>query len=106
MLFCWGATCWVVVFGAPLGSLLLTPGLRAQLRVAFYLIAVAQFVGFAVLKIRGNALSWSIFAGVTVAVLALLGLHFNFSTRRLKHRGTPVETLSLGVVRYRLLTVG
>lgn len=103
VIFCWGATCWIVCFGAPLGSLLLTPGLRAQLRIAFYVLAIAQFVGFAVLKIRGNLVAWLIFATVNVVVLILLKVHHVSSQRSLKAKGTLVEKLSAASVKKRLL---
>jgi len=81
VLYCWGATAWIVCFGAPLGSLLLTPGLKAQLRIVFYVLAVAQFIGFAVLKIKGNKdedIAWTLFGCLTAALLTYLVVHFFF----------------------------
>ena len=104
VLFCWGATCWLVCFGAPLGSLLLTPGLRAQLRIAFYVLAMAQFVGFAVLKIKGNAGAWITFAVITVVIFAVLRMHHVLQKRHLAAKGTPVEKLSATAVKSRLLS--
>ena len=49
---CWGAAAWIVCFGAPLGSLCLTPARQGKLRVLFYVVAVGQFAGFAALKMR------------------------------------------------------
>ena len=103
VLHCWGATSWLVCFGAPLGSLLLTPGLRAQLRIAFYALAVAQFVGFAVLKIKGNAGAWAAFGGVTVAVIALLALHFFMSSKRIVKKGKLPVNITSRIVCQRLL---
>jgi len=102
-LYCWGATAWLVCFGAPLGSLLLTPGLRAQLRITFYIIAIAQFIGFAVLKIGVNAVAWIIFGSVTAALLVGLVLHYAHAKRTLDSSGCKVERLSISVVKYRLI---
>ena len=106
VLFCWGATSWLVCFGAPLGSLLLTPGLRAQLRIAFYILAIAQFVGFAILKIKGNVTAWTIFACITVVLSLFLSLHASMAVKKLRNAKTPPEKLTLGTIRYRLLPVG
>ena len=103
VLYCWGATCWIVCFGAPLGSLLLTPGLRAQLRIAFYILAIAQFVGFAVLRIKDDLTSWLIYAASTALVLLLLCLHYLLGRRKLRRKGDVPEELSLFVVKDRLL---
>ena len=103
VLYCWGATCWLVCFGAPLGSLLLTPGLRAQLRIAFYLLAIAQFVGFAVIKVKAKPTAWIIFASVTVAVFGGLALHWKFGQRKLVRQGVVAEKLDASVFRKRLL---
>jgi len=103
VIFCWGATCWLVCFGAPLGSLLLTPGLRAQLRIAFYVLAVAQFVGFAVLKIKGNAGAWAAFGGVTAGIFAFLALHFFMSSKRIVRKGDKPVKITSQVLCQRLL---
>jgi len=104
VLFCWGATCWLVCFGAPLGSLLLTPGLRAQLRIAFYILAIAQFIGFAVLTIRGNVNAWTIFAIITVIIFAFLVLHLFVSKASMRKRGVQYEPFSPGTFKKRLIT--
>ena len=102
VLQCWGAAAWVVCFGAPMGSLLLTPGLRAQLRIAFYLLAVAQFVGFAILKIRSNVAAWLIAASSVAVTMLLLLAHYRQSQLGLRYRGTPAEELSLLTLKKRL----
>lgn len=103
VLYCWGATAWLVCFGAPLGSLLLTPGLRAQLRIAFYILAIAQFIGFAVLKIQGKVEAWIIFACITAAIWAYLSLHFAFAKKKIVSQGEDVEPLSPQRIGMRLL---
>lgn len=108
VLYCWGATAWIVCFGAPLGSLLLTPGLRAQLRIAFYFLAIAQFIGFAVLKIATApaalaTTAWTAFGCVTFVITALLGCHAFFNINRLGRTGVRPEKLTTSVLKYRLL---
>jgi len=106
VIYCWGATAWLVCFGAPLGSLLITPGLRAQLRIVFYLLAAAQFVGFAVLKIKGKTDAWVIFAAVSCALVVLLMVHFHHAKGKLERKGLKAERLSLSTIRYRLVDSG
>ena len=58
VMLCWAACVPVVVMGAPIGSLVLTPKRTETLRRCFYVLALVQFVTFAILKIRGNLLAW------------------------------------------------
>merc|ERR1719469_290108 len=51
---CWGAVLWIVVFGAPIGSLVITPQRETFFRRLVYLLSVVQFATFPVLKIKGN----------------------------------------------------
>ncbi|KAL1496015.1 hypothetical protein AB1Y20_014648 [Prymnesium parvum] len=105
VIFCWGATSWVVCIGAPMGSLFLTPGLRAQMRIAFYLLAVAQFVGFAVLRIKSGVTAWIIIGTSTVVVVSFLSFHAKLSLKSIRSRGNHPEKLSAETIKYRLLTV-
>jgi len=102
VLYCWGATAWLVCFGAPLGSLLLTPGLRAQLRIAFYFLAIAQFIGFAVLKIQAKTQAWIIFACVTAAMWTYLAVHYALAKKKIVSQGEDVEPLSPRRISMRL----
>ena len=103
VLDCWGATAWLVCWGAPLGSMLLTPRMRAGLRIAFYVLALLQFVGFAVLKVKHRADAWAIFTGFTAVVFCLLAIHWCVAARRLAQTSTSREMLTVAVVRRRLL---
>lgn len=102
---CWGATLWIVCFGAPLGSLLLTPGLQAYLRIVFYVLAILQFVGFAVLKIKMKADAWAIFGVASGIIFALLTSHAVITKRRIQARGDAVEPTTLRAVFRRLFFV-
>mmetsp|Transcript_26470 Transcript_26470/g.62189 ORF Transcript_26470/g.62189 Transcript_26470/m.62189 type:complete len:420 (-) Transcript_26470:126-1385(-) len=63
----------IVVFGAPLGSLVLTKDHQRLLKIAFYVLAVVQLATFGILKIRTNLVAWCLVVGVPVAVcLAIL----------------------------------
>jgi hypothetical protein len=79
---CFGACAWLVPFGAPLGSLLLTPRLQSVLRAAFYLLALAQFAGFAILRVRGDRGAWELLFVITAAVLGMLLVHRTARRRR------------------------
>ena len=105
VLLCWGATSWIVCFGAPLGSLLLTPGMRAYLRIAFYLLAVTQFLGFAVIKIKAEPVAWAVFGVCTSGTIGLLWLHYALGRRSLQLKGTPIEQLSATAFKARLLGI-
>jgi len=63
----WFATVWIVILGAPVGSLLLTPLFKKWLLGAFYVLSVVQFTTFAVLKIEGDTILWIAFSAVSVA---------------------------------------
>ena len=103
VLHCWGATAWLVWWGAPLGSMLLTPHMRARLRIAFYLLALLQFIGFAILKIKDKADAWAIFGGFTAALFCLLAVHWYVAARKLADTSvTARETLTLAVFHKRL----
>ena len=101
---CWGATVWIVCWGAPIGSLLLTPSLQAYLRIVFYLLAIAQFAGFAIIKIKGNRDAWIIFAVVSVLVLVGLVLHRIFKSRKIRANGDTPTGLHPRYLLRRMLT--
>eukprot|EP00913_Durusdinium_trenchii_P018460 g17342.t2 len=64
---CWAACVPVVVLGAPLGSLLLTPRLTEILRRLFYLFVLVQFVSMSILQLKDDWIGWSL---VLVALVA------------------------------------
>merc|ERR1711935_416679 len=90
VLFCWGACSWLVVVGAPTGSLFLTPGLTEVLRNVFYALAIVQFVTFAALKIKKSKAvteqevlsTWMIIMSCTITVFLLLGAHYTWIRKR------------------------
>jgi len=80
VILCWGATAPIVVMGAPIGSLILTPKRTLYLRRMFYLCAVGQFASFGVLKIKDNVDYW---IGIIVYILLIAGgsfVHFRHIT--------------------------
>jgi len=105
VLYCWGATAWLVCFGAPIGSLLLTPGMKAQLRIAFYVLAVAQFSGFAVLKLRDNVVVWIICGTVLFCTCSLLTLHARWARQKMQAQEIPYHRVTFALVRRRLMSV-
>jgi hypothetical protein len=68
----WGAMAWVVVLGAPVGSLVLTPACIPYLRMMFYILAVAQLILFGLLKIQGDIFAWVVIIVLTVVQLTAL----------------------------------
>ena len=105
----WGATAPIVCFGAPLGSLLLTPKLQSYLRIVFYFIAIGQFIGFAILKISGNPNptfereAWTSFIIASCLVAITLTLHFLGVRRRILGRGARPIPISCHNLLARLL---
>ena len=75
VLLCWGSTAWLVVLGAPVGSMLLEPSCARRLRHAFFVLAAAQFGSFANLRIRGDVLAWVFVLVTTAALCAALATH-------------------------------
>ena len=71
----WAVMVPVVVLGAPLGSLILTPARLPWLRRLFYFLAVFQLAMFGALKIRREWTSWMIVSSLTVAQISALVGH-------------------------------
>jgi len=67
------ACSFIVVFGAPLGSTLLTPSHQKKLKVLFNFFAFLQLVLFGAIKIKGNAPAW---ACITVALTVACAISF------------------------------
>lgn len=74
VLLCWGATAWLVVAGAPLGTLLLTPAMADRVRLAFYLLAFTQFASFGIIDIRDDRTAWIAIGSITGLVVGWLGV--------------------------------
>lgn len=92
ILLCWGADAFIVVVGAPVGALVLTPSAAHMLRRLFYVMAVAQFVNFTFMEEAFYDRRVAPFVGtrvylvlvpLLVAEVGLLALHY----RRLVQRG-------------------
>ena len=81
-MLCWAAMAFIVVIGAPIGSLVLTPASIPFLRFLFYVLAVTQFILFGALKIQGNLIVWSVAAAITVVTVIGLAVHFALITLR------------------------
>ena len=99
--YCLGACSWLVCWGAPLGSLLLTPELQMTLRFSFYIMALTQFFSFAAVKIKfnlkptakgnwGSWQAWTVIGCVTAFCLVLMVTHFRIISRRFAAQGGVV----------------
>lgn len=84
---CWAACIPVVVLGAPLGSLLLTPALTEVLQICFYVLCAVQLASFGILKIKGNVFAWIIVILVIVLMSSSLLLHFLLVVRSETRKG-------------------
>lgn len=93
--YCLGACAWLVCWGAPVGSLLLTPSLQMTLRAAFYVLACVQFGAFGIIKIEtgiphipnkrlSSDESWTLVIVLTFIVLSLCFTHFLMQRKRFK----------------------
>ena len=77
VLLCWGADAFVVVLGAPIGSLVLTPTALHALRKLFYVLAVLNFCGYVwVEPAFWYASVWGLLVPVFAAELLLLRCHY------------------------------
>jgi uncharacterized membrane protein YfcA len=82
VILCWAACTPIVVLGAPLGSLLLTPSMTRKLRVCFYILSIVQLASFGILKIKGNLTAWAVVVCAITTTVFVLALHFIFVVRR------------------------
>lgn len=101
--YAFGACSWLVCWGAPLGSLLLTPALQMSLRASFYIMSCIQFLAFGIIKIEANAPhvlgkrlssmeTWVSVTCLSGVVLALCAVHHKVQTRRLHAAGNLAAT--------------
>lgn len=88
---CWGACVPIVVLGAPIGSLLLTPALSEMLRRCFYVLSIVQLACFGTLKIKGNLPAWIGVISAIASVSLLLALHYVFIVRAAHKPKVPQE---------------
>lgn len=73
---CWAAMAFVVVLGAPIGSVILSPGAVPYLRKMFYALAVIQFVMFGALKVQGDVNTWLAMAVLFAVEFLAIGAHY------------------------------
>ncbi|KAL3939284.1 MAG: hypothetical protein SGBAC_005964 [Bacillariaceae sp.] len=64
----------IVVLGAPLGSLFLSAKYERGLKVLFYILSFVQLATFGVIKIQDDALAWSIVSGVLGLILVSISI--------------------------------
>jgi len=95
-LLCWAAMIFVVVWGAPIGSLVLTPSNTKYLQYMFYMLAVVQFILFAVLKIGRDLWVWIGIVIMISVIIGLLALHYSMQKRKgnaiIQHKSEPIGT--------------
>ena len=70
----------------------------------FCLLPIAQFVGFAVIKIQGNAVAWVIFSVISVIVLVGLVVHRTYKSRKIRAAGDTPTGLRPAYLLKRMLT--
>ena len=76
---CWAAMAFVVVVGAPIGSIVLKPSMIPYLRALFYVMALTQFAMFSVLKIGLHLASWIVIFVLLFVEIASLIIHYRSS---------------------------
>lgn len=74
---CWGAVLWLVVVGAPIGSLVLNKQREAFFRRLFYMLAVIQLATFALLKIKTRVEAWIVVG--SILLLTIVGMAHAYS---------------------------
>ena len=81
-LLCWAAMAPVVVIGAPVGSLILSPAAATWLRRVFYVLATSQFAAYLIFAQDVAPLLWRLMAlGIGIEVLGLAS-HFYVAVYR------------------------
>eukprot|EP00930_Biecheleria_cincta_P014206 TRINITY_DN1231_c0_g1_i5.p1 TRINITY_DN1231_c0_g1~~TRINITY_DN1231_c0_g1_i5.p1 ORF type:complete len:441 (+),score=75.57 TRINITY_DN1231_c0_g1_i5:53-1375(+) len=91
VMLCWGACVPVVVIGAPVGSLVLTPKRTLFLRRCFYVLALIQFGTFDILEIKGNLLAWMCTLGAVLVQALYLVCHYVFVVHPRRHQAAEVQ---------------
>lgn len=71
----WAAMAVVVVVGAPVGSLVLTPAALPYLRAVFYVLAIVQLLMFGIVKIGADAIAWGVIGTVTFVLVVIFAIH-------------------------------
>ena len=77
VLLCWGADAFVVVLGAPIGSLVLTPTALRALRKLFYVLAALNFCGYVWVEPAFWHIGvWALLVPLLAAEVLLLRCHY------------------------------
>ena len=77
-LLCWAVMVPVVVVGAPLGALCLSPSRAVLLRRLFFVLAAGQFIGYVTFNTDFiNSLAWRIVGGALILEMVAIMLHFH-----------------------------
>ena len=58
----------IVVLGAPIGSMFLTPSNQQRLKHLFYILGIVQLLSFGVIKIRNDCVAWIAVAGTILLI--------------------------------------
>ena len=82
----WLSCAWIVVVGAPIGSLFLTPSKQEFLKRLFYVLALLQLIIFGTLKIHSNTRAWAGVAGTISITIIFVGMHYVIVERKKKNR--------------------
>ena len=104
ILLCWGADAFIVVLGAPIGSIVLTPAASAVLRRVFYALALIQFVSYAYMEEAFYDAHYAPYCGLKVwfvlvpllagLILALVS-HHHMTRKGAPSSGAPLPDLPL-----------
>lgn len=76
-LLCWGAMVPIVVVGAPIGSLVLSPLVATALRRLFYGLAAFQFACYVAFAPDPTSVTWRLVAGGLVAEVVVIAYHYH-----------------------------
>jgi drug/metabolite transporter superfamily protein YnfA len=76
------ACSWIVVVGAPMGSLFLTPYMQDTLKRLFYVLSFVQLIIFGVLKISDNGKAWGGVVGTLGGTMILVVLHYTLIAKK------------------------
>ncbi len=66
----------IVVLGAPIGSLFLTPSNQQRLKYIFYILGIVQLLSFGAIKIKDDHVAWIVVAGTISLTSACLCVHY------------------------------
>lgn len=80
------ACSWIVILGAPLGSLFLTKTWQHRLKQLFYILTFLQLASFGILKVKDDVQTWAVVVGILSFVCVSILCFDRIKLKRMHHQ--------------------